>query len=975
MINNDPFLPLKKKIKGDVLTDETHRLLYATDASIYRQKPHAVVRPENSIDIQEVLKFSSESQIPIIARGGGTSLGGQVVGSGIILDFSQNWSRVIEFNKEEKWVRVQPGIVRDDLNEYLKESALFFAPETSTSNRCMIGGMVGNNSCGSHSILYGSTRDHVLEASVVLSDGSEVLFKSLSEKEYREKLKLQSLEGNLYRAIDDILSDKKNQKLIKNNYPKPNIHRRNTGYALDLLLNTQPFGGDNPFNLCTLFCGSEGTLGILTDIKLSLTDVPPPFTGLIAMHSSSINEAMRANLLILKHQPSAIELMDRKMLECAFQNDLQRENASFLNGIPEALVIVEFQCESEEIFQKKADSLIQDLRNQKQGYGYPIITGKQIDNIWNLRKAGLGSLSNMKGDAKPVACIEDTAVDVEDQPDYILDFQNILKQHDLDCIYYGHIGDGELHLRPVLNLKLGTDRQKLKEITRNVATLVKKYRGSLSGEHGDGRVRSPYIKEILGEFVYELLSKVKDSADPERLLNPGKIISPKPVEENLRFRETVSQNNFVTYFDFSESGGMLNMAEKCNGSGDCRKSYREAGTMCPSFMATRDEKDSTRGRANVLREYLTNSIPANRFAHKEVMDVLDLCLSCKACKTECPSTVDISMLKAEYMQHYNDKHGLKMRSWLIGNFALINKLMARNPRVSNFFLKNKFSGRLIKETLGIARQRDLPTLSPKTLKHWLQDKPEVIWAKGDVKGSVYLFIDEFVNYQNADIGIKAVELITKLGYNVLFKENKESGRALLSKGMVRKTRYYARKNVRLYENLVSTKIPLVGIEPSAILMFRDEYPKLVGEKLVQSAKKLASNTLLFEEWISQEFEKGKIDQKLFSSKKRKIKWHGHCQQKVLSSNAKALTALSIPQGYEAEEIKSGCCGMAGSFGFEKEHYDVSMKIGELLLFPAVRRFKGKHQIAASGMSCRHQIMEGTRVHAKHPIELLHDALQ
>lgn len=971
----DTFVPLKNKLKGELFHDEAHRILYATDASIYREKPRVVVRPKTIQDVQETVLFSNLTDIPIVARAGGTSLGGQVVGNGIILDFSMNWSRVLELNKNEKWARIQPGIVRDELNRYLSEFNLFFAPETSTSNRCMLGGMVGNNSCGSHSLLYGSTRDHLLEVDLILSDGSLMKAKALNLEEYKQKLSLDTLEGALYKKVDQILRDSSHQQCILENYPKASIHRRNTGYALDLLLQTEPFGGKEPFNFSKLIAGSEGTLGIITEIKISLSNPPPPVSGIVAVHMDSIQATMKANLLALEFEPSAIELMDKKMLECAFLNRDQRVNAAFIKGIPEALLIVEFQANNKETITKKIRALTDAFKKKKYGSHFPTLFDEEINKVWNLRKAGLGSLSNMPGDPKPIACIEDTAVDVQDQPEYIRAFQKILDQYRLDCIYYGHIGDGELHLRPILNLKLGTDRKILQSLTKEVAKLIKEFRGSLSGEHGDGRVRAPYIELVLGSEIYQLLKEFKGVADPKNLFNPGKILRPKTVDSNLRYKEGQKPENFNTYFDFSEAGGMLKMAEKCNGSGDCRKSYKAGGTMCPSFMASGEEKDSTRGRANILREYLTNSIPKNRFAHKEVKEVLDLCLSCKACKTECPSNVDMAMLKAEYLQRYNDKHGLPIRSWLVGNYALMNKILSRNPTFSNFLYKNRLSGRIIKEVLGFARQRDLPRLSPQTLRHWIAENPEAIWAKGDVKGSIYLFVDEFTNYQAAKIGIQAIDLITHLGYNILIKNNSESGRALLSKGMVRKTRYYARKNLRLYRDAVSEKIPLIGIEPSAILMFRDEYPKLVGKKMQRLAEETSANTLFFDEWMAREIASGKIKSSQFTDRKRSIKWHGHCQQKALSNINDSLVTLSIPENYSAEEIHAGCCGMAGSFGFEKEHYDMSIKIGELVLFPEVRKYRAQNMIASSGISCRHQIQEGTRVQAKHPIELLHDALK
>ena len=971
----DVFTPLASSIKGDILHDELHRILYATDASVYRQKPRVVLRPDEDEDIVKTVQFCSQEKISITPRAGGTSLGGQVVSNGIILDFSKDWSRILEINKEEKWVRVLPGIIRDELNHSLKEHNLFFAPETSTTAHCMIGGMVGNNSCGSHSIIYGSTRDHLLEAKVILSDGTHAHFRALSQEEFNEKLTLDNREGDIYRYLHRTLSDKNNQSLIKKEFPKKTIHRRNTGYAIDLLLNTQPLGGKNPFNLCTILAGSEGTLGVITELKLNLVPLPPKEKCVVAVHLNSINDAMEANLVALKYKPSAVEIMDQKILECAQQNKEQLANSHFLKGTPAALLIVEFHGSSKEKISAITKNLQKELKQLSFSNHFPILWGDEVNCVWNLRKAGLGTLSNYKGDAKPIACIEDVAVDVKDQPAYIKDIQKILDRHKVACVYYGHIGDGEIHLRPVLNLKSGKDRKTFQELCLDVAKLVKRYQGSLSGEHGDGRVRAPFIEIMVGEEIVSIFKELKAVADPANIFNPGKIVNPEPQISNTRYSEDQEEEKFVTHFDFAETGGMLRMAEKCNGSGDCKKTIIAGGTMCPSYMVSRDEKDSTRGRANVLREYLTRSIPKNRFTHKEVYKVLDLCLSCKACKTECPSNVDMATLKAEYLQHYYDLNGISLQSWLLGNYAGLHRVLARNPFVTNLLIKNRLTGRLLKEVLGIARQRDLPLLSKKTLRHWIADNPSALWAKGDVKGSIHLFCDEFTNYHDAELGIKAIDLFTRLGYNVLITDHRESGRALISKGLVRKAKRIARKNVRILSETVNDKIPLVGLEPSALLVFRDEYPSLVGSVLKEKAVKLSKNAYLFDEWIANEFKKGKITAAQFTDKKRSIKWHGHCQQKALTDKKNGLIALSIPENYTVEEIPSGCCGMAGSFGLEKEHYDMSMRIGELTLFPEVRKHRAKNIIASSGMSCRHQIREGTRVKAQHPIELLHEVLK
>ncbi|MGM0504140.1 MAG: FAD-binding and (Fe-S)-binding domain-containing protein [Bacteroidota bacterium] len=964
-----------KQLNGDLYTDLKTRLLYATDASAYREIPLAVARPKDKTDLIKLVKFANQHETSIIPRTAGTSLAGQVVGNGIVVDISRYFTQIIELNAEERWVRVQPGVILDELNMYLRPYGLFFGPETSTSNRCMIGGMVGNNACGSHSIIYGTTRHHTLSTKVILSDGNEVEFKPLNKPEFKEKLKGKSLENKIYQHISKQLSKPEVQEEIRNEYPDASIYRRNTGYAVDVLLESEIFSDSGtPFNFSNLICGSEGTLGFITEIKLNLVDIPPKEIGLVAVHFKTKEEAFKANLVALKHHPGAVEMMDKTILNLTKDNHEQQKNRFFVQGEPGAILIIEFARHTPEEVEESCYKLIKSLKEAGLGYHYPVITNEDTQKVWALRKAGLGVLSNMEGDARPVSVIEDSAVNVAVLPDYMADFQKILDKYNLECVYHAHIGSGELHLRPLLNLKDAKDVEMFRTIGMEIAHLVKKYKGSLSGEHGDGRVRGEFIPIIIGEKNYALLQELKSVWDPNHIFNPGKIVNVPSMISDLRYLPDRKEPEINTIFDFSAVGGIVRAAEKCNGSGDCRKTELSGGTMCPSYMATRNESDVTRARANILREFLTHSPKKNPFDHPEIKEVMDLCLSCKACKSECPSNVDVAKLKAEFLQHYYDVHGVPLRSRLIAYITEINKLASLWPGLYNSLMGNRTLSSILLRMIGFAPRRSMPLLANQTLKKWMKSYVQSLKPEAGYKSKVFLFNDEFTNYNDTDIGIKTVQLFNRLGYEVVIPQHIDSGRTYLSKGLLRKAKKIAIQNVNYLKNIITEDTPLVGIEPSAILTFRDEYPDLVGSKLKETAINLGNNALMVDEFLQKEIDQGNITKEQFTLEKKHIKLHGHCQQKAVASTDATLFLLSFPENYTAEEIPSGCCGMAGSFGFEKEHYEVSMKIGEMVLFPAVRSAGKETLIAAPGTSCRHQIKDGTGRKALHPLEILYDAL-
>jgi FAD/FMN-containing dehydrogenase/Fe-S oxidoreductase len=963
---------LSQILEGELFFDSSSRLQYATDASAYREVPHAVALPKSRFDLVKLVEFAKKFKIALIPRAAGTSLAGQVVGNGIVVDISRHWNRIIELNTEEHWVRVEPGVILDELNLFLKPYGLFFGPETSTANRCMMAGMVGNNSCGAHSIIYGSTRDHTISVKMILDDGNEYEFGPLSTDIFKEKLALRTREGELYHQIYQILSNSENQREIVAQFPDKTIKRRNTGYALDLLLDNEVFVANNkPFNFCKIIAGSEGTLGLITEIKLNLVQLPPAEKALICVHLAQREQAFKANLVALKYNPGAVELMDNLILKCTKGNIDQQKNRFFIQGDPGAILIVEFVRETQDEISSIAEALETEMRAAGFGYHFPIIKGGDINKVWALRKAGLGVLSNIEGDAKPVSLVEDTAVAVEQLPDYMDEFAQIISKYGLDCVYHAHIGSGELHLRPVLNLKDPKDVGLFRTIAFEVAHLVKKYRGSLSGEHGDGRLRGELIPIMVGEKVYQMMREVKRTWDRDGIFNPGKIIDTPPLNTSLRYQPGIPTRKIETIFNFTKEDGILRAAEKCNGSGDCRKTELAGGTMCPSYMATRNEWNATRARANILREFLTNSNRSNPFNHREIYDILDQCLSCKGCKNECPSSVDMAKLKAEFLYNWYKSHGIPLRSRMVANITRINAFGSLFPALTNFFLTNTFTKYLLMKSLGFSHERQMPLLHNTTLKGWYKRH----YSSRKVSKKVYLLADEFTNYNDTPIGINAISLLEKLGYEVEIPPIFESGRTYISKGLLKTAKRITNKNIEILFGLISTETPLIGIEPSAILSFRDEYPDLAFPNNIEKANEIAKHCLLFEEFFMREVEAKRISRDQFTDDKTDIKLHGHCQQKAVASTSATIAMLSFPSNYSVIEIPSGCCGMAGSFGYEEEHYNLSMKVGELVLFPEVRKSSKFSIIAAPGTSCRHHIKDGTGIVALHPIEVMWNALK
>ena len=1006
-----PFANLLPHFKGDLYFDNSpehtaQRILYATDASVYQEIPIAVALPKSVADIKLLIRFAQQQKVAgtpigLIPRAAGTSLAGQVVGSGIVVDISKYFGQIIEINAAERWVRVQPGVIRDDLNAFLKPHGLMFGPETSTASRAMIGGMIGNNSCGLHSIIWGSIRDHLLEVRAILSDGAEVTFGSLTQPQFDAKCRGENvtspLEHRLYTQFRDWLTDPTVRQHIREGYPKPSVTRRNTGYALDAMAGHGAWGiGEQtsaddeqggklptpqapsplPFSFAPLIAGSEGTLCFITEAKLNLLPLPPKETALVCAHFATIRQSLEANLVALAHGCSASELVDDYILQLTKTNIEQTKNRTFVEGDPKAILMVEFFDDTAEGVAQRATSFVAELKEKALGYTYPILYDEETKKPWALRKAGLSIMYNIPGDDKPANVIEDTAVDVRDLPDYIDELDAMAwEQHGLKLEYSAHAGAGEIHALPLINLKSGDGRAKFRALLMDTAQLVKKYGGSLSGEHGDGRLRGECIAFMLGPENYQLCKDVKALWDPQNLFNPGKVVDTPAMNEHLRSEADVVIPQPKTVFDFSRDGGLLELAEKCSGSGDCRKTEVSGGTMCPSYMATRRERDTTRARANILRHFYSQRpqtpkfIPQWEVSPEAVKDVLDLCLSCKACKSECPSSVDMTKMKAEFLQQQYRKRGVPLRARLVGNFTKLMSLASIAPWAYNAIYDTPTLRRLANRVVGFHPNRTMPTLGTTTVKKWFG--PPAPFGGG----GLLFFCDEFTNYNDVGVGQKAIRLMQRLGYAVTIPEHVESGRTYLSKGLVEDAKAIAIKNVTLLRDLVTDETPLVGLEPSAILTFRDEYPDLVPTDLKADAQRIAKNTFLFEEWLAREADAGRIDRSQFTTEARQVKVHGHCHQKALSSMIPVKKVLSLPKNYTVQLIPSGCCGMAGSFGYETEHYDLSMQIGELVLFPAVRQTTDDVIISAAGTSCRHQIKDGTGRIALHPAEILFDALK
>lgn len=963
---------LSETLEGEVRFDLYSKALYSTDASLYQIQPIGVVIPKDRRDVIKTVQIALDHKVPILPRGGGTSLAGQSVGQAIVLDMSKYMNRLLEVNIAERWARVEPGIILDELNHRLKPHGLMYAPDVATSSRANVGGTIGNNSAGSHSLIYGKTIDHVMSLDLVLSNTDEVTALPISLTELETKKRGNTLEARIYRELCRICAD--NETEIRKRYPR--ILRRVAGYNLDEYVKdagskeVTPYRRDgcdaaHPFSLSKILVGSEGTLATIVEATINLVPLPK-LTALCVVHFDSLVASMEAMQPILACDPTAVELIDKTILDMARGSLEFSRLTTFIEGEPAALLAVEFYGETEAELASQLDTLEKTLKAE--GFGYAFVrcfTAEEKSRVWETRKAGLGLLMGMKGDAKPVGFVEDAAVPIEHLPEYVRRFDEIVTAHDTTASYYAHASVGLLHNRPIVNLKSETDIEKMHDIARAVRDLLMELGGAMSGEHGDGLVRSEWIESMFGPQIYQALTEVKRAFDPDNIMNPGKIIDAPPMTENLRFGADYNTIKIDTYFDFSSQDGFGRAIEMCNGVGACRKTL--TGTMCPSFIGTREEEHSTRGRANALRSIISGALPHTDFTSERLQEVLDLCLGCKACKAECPSNVDMAKIKYEVLAHYHKANGLPLHRRMFGEIGAFAPLGSLFSPFSNWMVNNGLSKWIAEKLIGVDRRRDMPTFVRPTYEQWFRKRR----SRRTSDQKVVLFPDTFMNYSEPAIGKAAVEVLEACGFEVLFPEKRCCGRPLISEGMLDRAIENARYNIDALQGYVDAGIPIIGCEPSCTSAITDDYVELIG---TPEAKRVAEATCSFEEFFVKLIEDDELGVE-FSTEPQDILLHGHCHQRALVGIQPTVKMLGLPAEHTVSVIDSSCCGMAGAFGYEKVHYDLSMKIGELRLFGAVReKPPGSFTLSAAGFSCRHQLEHGTGVQARHPIEVLRESI-
>ncbi len=950
---------LRPQLRGRLYTDAMTRALYATDASIYQIEPVGVLIPAHVDDVQAALALASRFSIPVLPRGGGSSLAGQAVGEALVIDFTTHLHRILEINPEERWARVEPGCTMEQLNLALRPLGLMVGPDPASGARATLGGMLANNSTGAHSILYGNMVEHVRAVNALLADGTPVHFEALDEAAWAERMRRNDPEGRLYRELDDLLRAKGD--IIARDTPKH--WRRNSGYRLEYLLEARSR------NLAQLLCGSEGTLAVVTELTIGL--VPrPKRTALGVVHFDTREEALRAVTTILETKPAAVELFDGVAIEATrHAPGYAPRLATFIVGNPGAVLITEYFGESETELVAQLDALEATL--QRAGYGYAIVRVLQpehIQNVWAVRSEGVGLVMGVKGDHKPLPMIEDAAVPVEHLADYVADLERLFQETHTQAVLYAHASAGCLHIRPFLNTKDAREVEKMRVLATGSMELVKKYGGVLSSEHGDGIVRGWLNEAFLGPELYAVYRQVKQIFDPNGLLNPGKIIDTPPMTENLRMGPTYRTIELVEELDWSEEGGFARAVEQCNGNGACRK--LESGTMCPSFMVTRDERHTTRGRANALRSVLSGALPVEALTGRALYEVMDLCIQCKACKTECPSNVNMAKMKTEWLAKYWEANRVPLRVRLFANQPRLARWIGGGwkARLANIGLRNAFVRRLMEWTLGISAQRQLPTFALEPFTTWFRKQS---WPT--TGPTVVLFADTFNNYHHPEVAQAAALFFARLGFQVIVPEEKACcGRPLISKGLVSQAQRQALEALERLYPYVEQELPIIGLEPSCILTFRDELLSLLpGDP---RARKLARSVFTFEEYVARLADEGRLREVRWTETARRVLVHGHCHQKSLVGMGPTARILALPPNYRVEVLDTSCCGMAGAFGYEKEHVEISLKMAERRLAPAVRAASEDTLIAAAGTSCRAQIFDTTGRRAWHPAEILLQAL-
>ncbi len=954
---------LGRAVTGEVRFDRYARQMYSTDASIYRMTPLGVVLPRDADDVSATIEVCNRAGVSVLPRGGGTGLSGQTVNRGVVVDFSKFMHDVIEVNAEEGWVRTQPGITIDELNRQVEHTGKYFTPDPSTSSRANIGGAMGNNSCGSHSIVYGKTVDQVQQMSVVLSDGSSARFQALNAAQLESKMALSSLEGQIYRGIPGVADSAAGEVDLR--FPK--ILRRVGGYNIDRVYASPPLGDGPIIDLTQVIVGSEGTLAAVTDARLKLWDIPK-YKGLAVLHFKTLRESMEATVATLEHDVSAVEHIGQIIIDQARKSLGFARNIGFLQGEPSDILVVEVTGETVTEVRSKLEAFRDAMQRNTATFAVTLLMEpSEQRQVWAMREAGLGLMMNVEGDSKPLPFVEDTAVAPERLPEYVERFDEIVKRHGTEAGYYGHASVGCLHIRPMVNLKKSTGIDTMYAIADEISDLVLEFGGSLSGEHGDGIVRGAWAEKMFGPKLVDHFREVKELFDPTGIMNPGKVFDTPDMRENLRYGADYSTSPLPTKLDWRVDGGFAGAIERCNGVGACRKV--NAGAMCPSYMATREEEHSTRGRANALRAALSGALPMDEITSDRMFEVLGLCLECKSCKSECPSNVDMAKIKYEFLDLYYQTHSVPLRSRVVANIHRLNSL-APGPLapVANMLNRSAPARWASEKLLGIDRRRMLPEIVSQTFEQWFRRRvPNTTGVRGDI----VLFHDTFMNFNHPESGKAAVKLLEALGYHVVLAERVCCGRPMVSAGLLDQAIENARRNVAALSPYVASGVKIVGCESSCILTLRDEYPDLLGGD--STAKAVANAALLLEEVLVDASRDGgqQID---WSDRSADIMLHVHCHERALVGTTQALSALNMPPNYHVELIDAGCCGMAGSFGYAKEHYDVSLQVGEDRLFPALRRASNDTQFAVTGVSCKQQIEDEISRPALFLAEPLADAI-
>lgn len=959
---------LASDFRGELLTDDFSRTLYATDASLYQQKPVLVAIPREPEDLEAIVRACGQCEVPLTARGGGTSLAGQTVGFGVAVDTSKYLNKLLRVAPEKGWAEAEPGLVLNDLNEQLKSYGYMFAPDPATAEHACVGGVVANNSSGTRSIRYGKTVDHVEGLSFLCGKGELHNFKTMDRETLARALQAPTRTGELVKGL--VSMTKSNAELIASRYPK--LLRRVTGYNLDEMLrglvavnyDLPPFEGLRApsappirgFNPASMLVGSEGSLGLITRAKLRITP-RPRYTGLVVSHYRSLKEALLGNAVLLSTEPTASELMDRMVLELAKQQLSISRLMGFLEGVPDAVVITEYSADTLSELEHKIARVKLLLSQESASYAHPHFTDEGLKaQIWNVRKAGLPLLLGLKGDRKPVAFIEDTAVDPSRLVEYVERFDQIVRSHGTTAAYYAHASVGCLHIRPLLDLKSQADIETMARLSEEISDLVMEFEGSMSGEHGDGLARGLWNRKQFGPVIYELFREIKALFDPQGIMNPGKVVDSPPMTESLRFGADYETLDLQTELNWSAEGGFATAVELCNGAGVCRKTNR--GTMCPSFMVTRDEEHSTRGRANLLRNVLNGRLPQEALHGKRLYEALDLCIECKACKAECPSGVDVGKMKFEFLSQYYRHNRVPLRTQLFARADLVSRFGSALAPVSNWMLNSPLKP-LVNHILGVASERSFPTFARQNFWDWWKRRHHPKAEPNQPR--VVLFVDTFNGYNEPWVAQSAVRILERLGYTVTIADRICCGRPMMSKGLSDLAKLHAADNINRLRRFLADEVPIVGLEPSCILSFRDDYFSLVDDPDLPHLAKLC---VTLEEFLQ--------DKELpLKEGAPPLLLHGHCHQKALVGTGPSVSILSQLPGVDLQEVDSGCCGMAGSFGYEKEHYQISKAMAHRRLIPAAdSTHRRGGRVIAAGVSCRQQIRAFTNRVALHPAEIL-----